>query len=85
MLESTKSITLTGKSVVDNQTIANFTANIYDDNSGNDTFNTFITNKELYDANKKAVRKDTQDFQNLVYDAQDEVANSANKTDKATE
>ena len=47
MLQSTKSITLTGKSVVDNQTIANFTANIYDDDAGNDTFNTFITNKEL--------------------------------------
>ena len=85
MLQSTKSITLTGKSVVDNQTIANFTANIYDD-AGNDTFNTFITNKELYDANKKVVRKDTQDFQNLVYNAQDEIANSADKTaDKTNE
>lgn len=86
MLQSTKSITLTGKSVVDNQTIANFTANIYDDDAGNDTFNTFITNKELYDANKKVVRKDTQDFQNLVYDAQDEIASSTDKTaDKTNE
>ena len=58
----------------------------FDDDAGNDTFNTFITNKELYDANKKVVRKDTQDFQNLVYNAQDEIANSADKTaDKANE
>ena len=50
MLESTKSITLTGKSTVNGQVIANFTANVFDDDAGNDTFNTFITNKELYDA-----------------------------------
>lgn len=86
MLESTKSITLTGKSTVNGQVIANFTANVFDDDAGNDTSNTFITNKELYDANKKVVRKDTQDFQNLVYNAQDEIANSADKTaDKTNE
>lgn len=86
MLETTKSITLTGKSTVNNQVVANFTANVYNDDAGSDTFNTFIANKELYDANKKEVRKDTQDFQNLVYDAQDEIASSAAKaTDKKTE
>lgn len=85
MLESTKSITLTGKSTVNNQVVANFTANVYNSGADGDTFNTFIANKELYDANKKVVRKDTQDFQNLVYDAQDEIASSAVKaTDKET-
>lgn len=84
MLETTKSITLTGKSTVNNQVVANFTANVYNDDAGSDSFNTFITNKELYDANKKIVRKDSQDFQNLMYEAQDEISNSA-KTNTETE
>ena len=84
MLETTKSITLTGKSTVNNQVVANFTANVYNDDAGIDSFNTFITNKELYDANKKIVRKDSQDFQNLMYEAQDEISNSA-KTNTETE
>ncbi|MCD7138847.1 hypothetical protein LTY59_06390 [Limosilactobacillus balticus] len=84
MLETTKSITLTGKSTVNNQVVANFTANVYNDDAGSDSFNTFIANKELYDANKKIVRKDSQDFQNLMYEAQDEISNSA-KTSTETE
>ena len=84
MLETTKSITLTGKSTVNNQVVANFTANVYNDDAGSDSFNTFIANKELYDANKKIVRKDSQDFQNLIYEAQDEISNGA-KTNTETE
>lgn len=84
MLETTKSITLTGKSTVNNQVVANFTANVYNDDAGSDSFNTFIANKELYDANKKIVRKDSQDFQNLMYEAQDEISNGA-KTNTETE
>ena len=45
MLETTKSITLTGKSTVNNQVVANFTANVYNDDAGSDSFNTFIANK----------------------------------------
>lgn len=82
MLETTKAITLTGKSTVNNQVVANFTANVYNDDAGSDSFNTFIANKELYDANKKVVRKDSQDFQNLMYEAQDEIADSAKNTGK---
>ena len=84
MLETTKSITLTGKSTVNNQVVANFTANVYNDDAGSDSFNTFIANKELYDANKKIVRKNSQDFQNLMYEAQDEISNGA-KTNTETE
>lgn len=83
MLQTTKAITLTGKSVIDNQVVANFTANVYNDDAGNDTFNTFISNHELYDANKSAVRKDSRDFQDLMYNAQDEVAD-ANSTDNTS-
>ncbi|MBB1080255.1 hypothetical protein H5S09_02600 [Limosilactobacillus sp. STM2_1] len=82
MLETTKAITLTGKSTVNNQVVANFTANVYNDDAGSDSFNTFIANKELYDANKKVVRKDSQDFQNLMYEAQDEIADSTKDTEK---
>ena len=75
MLQATKSISLTGKSMIGNQAVANFTANIHTpDSSDSDTSNTYIVNRELYNANKATVRKDQQDFNNLVYDAQDEVA-----------
>lgn len=75
MLESSKSISLTGRSVIDGQPVANFSATIREgDDASGDSMNAVITNRTLYKANKAAVRKDTSDFQTLVYEAQDDVA-----------
>ena len=74
MLVSTKSIHLSGQSIINDQQVANFTANIRvsDNTTGTDSINMFITNRELYNANKAEVRNDLSEFQNLVFSIQDE-------------
>lgn len=74
MLVSTKSIHLSGQSIINDQQVANFNANINvsDNATGTDSVNMFITNRELYNANKAEVRNDLSEFQNLVFSIQDE-------------
>ena len=75
MLRTSKSIAISGRSMVDDKQVATFNANIYEANasSGSDNINMIITDRDLYDKNKSAVRKDLQDFQAKVWSAQDEV------------
>ena len=74
MLVSTKSIHLSGQSIINDQQVANFNANIRvsDNTIGTDSINMFITNRELYNANKAEVRNDLSEFENLVFSIQDE-------------
>ena len=74
MLVSTKSIHLSGQSIINDQQVANFDANIRvsDNTTGTDSINMFITNRELYNANKTEVRNDLSEFQKLVFSIQDE-------------
>ncbi len=75
MLKTSKSIAISGRSMVDDKQVATFNANIYEANAsgGSDNINMIITDRNLYDANKVTVRKDLQDFQTKVWSAQDEV------------
>ena len=75
MLRTSKSIAISGRSMVDDKQVATFNANIYEANAsgGSDNINMIITDRDLYDANKVTVRKDLQDFQTKVWSAQDEV------------
>ena len=75
MLKTSKSIAISGRSMVDDKQVATFNANIYEANAsgGSDNINMIITDQDLYDANKTVVRKDLQDFQTKVWSAQDEV------------
>ena len=75
MLKTSKSIAISGRSMVDDKQVATFNANIYEANAsgGSDNINMIITDRNLYDANKVTVRKDLQDFQAKVWSAQDEV------------
>ena len=75
MLKTNKSISISGRSMVDDKQVATFNANIYEANAsgGSDNINMIITDRDLYDKNKSAVRKDLQDFQAKVWSAQDEV------------
>ena len=81
MLKTNKSIAISGQSMVDNKQVATFNANIYEANAsgGSDNINMIITDRDAYDKNKNAVRKDLQDFQTKVWSAQDEVMASADK------
>ena len=85
MLKTSKSIAISGRSMVDNKQVATFNANIYEANvsGGSDNINMIITDRDLYDKNKSAVRKDLQDFQAKVWSAQDEVM--AESDEKASE
>lgn len=83
MLKTSKSIAISGRSMVDDKQVATFNANIYETNAsgGSDNINMIITDRDLYDANKATVRKDLQDFQAKAWSVQDEVrANSDEKT-----
>lgn len=85
MLKTSKSIAISGRSMVDDKQVATFNANIYEANAsgGSDNINMIITDRDLYDKNKSAVRKDLQDFQAKVWSAQDEVM--AENDEKASE
>ena len=85
MLKTSKSIAISGRSMVDDKQVATFNANIYEANAlgGSDNINMIITDRNLYDANKVTVRKDLQDFQTKVWSAQDEVM--AGSDEKASE
>ena len=74
MLVSTKSIHLSGQSIINDQQVANFNANINvsGNTTGTDSVNMFITNRELYNANKTEVRNDLSEFEKLVFSIQDE-------------
>lgn len=74
MLVSTKSTHLSGQSIINDQQVANFNANVHvsDNTTGTDSINMFITNRELYNANKAEVRNDLSEFQKLVFSIQDE-------------
>ena len=76
MLKTSKSISISGRSMVDDKQVATFNANIYETNTsgGSDNINMIITDRDLYDKNKSVVRKDLQDFQTKVWAAQDETA-----------
>lgn len=74
MLEKSKATSFSGRSMIDNQLVATFSANVYDATNlrnDNDNISMVVTNSALYDANKEAVRKDLQDFQNIVWAEQD--------------
>lgn len=75
MLKTNKSISISGRSMVDDKQVATFNANIYEANAsgGSDNINMIITDRDLYDKNKSAVRKDLQDFQAKVWSSQDDV------------
>lgn len=69
-LTITQLISLTGVSTINGEQVAYFSAQI-PQGTGNSTFNRDITNQELYDANKTAVRADESEFQSKVYAVED--------------
>lgn len=73
MLEVTKNITLNGVSKIDGQAVAYMSANISTDGAGSSNVNKSISNKDLYDVNKTQVRKDMAEFEEKVYQLEDEL------------
>lgn len=72
MLKTTKSISLSGQSFINDKQVANFSANINSDN-GSSNINSNIMNQAVYDTNKSEVRKDLADFNTAVYEVEDQL------------
>lgn len=69
-LTAKQTVSLTGESKVNGQTIASFTAQI-PQGDGNSSVNLYVTDQELYNLNRKEVRKDQTEFQEIVYQIED--------------
>lgn len=73
MLQTKKSTSLTGQSMVEGQQAIYLSANITTESAGNTSINQSITNQELYLANLSECRKDINDFQEKVWAIEDEM------------
>jgi len=77
-MEITKSVQISAQSKTSiGESIAYFTANV-SDNGTNSSMT--IQNQTLYEANKTQVRKDKSDFDNAVYEVEDESKTTATET-----
>ena len=73
MLEVNKNITLTGISKIDGVQVAYMSATISSDGGAGANVDKNITNQEVYNANKVAVRADIAEFETKVYEVEDEL------------
>lgn len=72
MLKKTKSTSLTGESQINGTTVVRMTASLSTE-GGSDYVNQSVTNVELYNANKREVRRDIAAFQDYVFEQQDAI------------
>lgn len=73
MLTTRKIITYTGESKIDGVTAENYQANIDSNNPEDMTISSWQSNKSLYKANRTTCRKDSAEFEDMVYAVQDEM------------
>lgn len=71
-LTSTKSVNLFGQSIVGDVTIMQLSATINYGETVTTSYTETIVNNELYQKNKREVRKDISDFKDIVYKLEDE-------------
>lgn len=76
MLKIGKTITITGNSIIDQQSVVYMSASLNTDGTSTENINKNIQNQELYSNNKDAVRKDMRDFEDLVFAEQDKLSKS---------
>ena len=73
MLNMKKSITVTGKSMIDGKEAAGYSATIDSANPADMNISSWQSNKELYKANRVQCREDEAAFEDAVYALQDEM------------
>lgn len=84
MLKKEKSLNLTGRSLINGTEVARFDARL-SSNGGATTINTYINNQELYEKNRREVRKDMSDFRQYVFDQEDELFADATDVEEKTD
>ena len=83
-LEITKSMTLTGRSMIDGVQAEGYSATINSDNPSDITFSSWQTDKGLYKDNRAQCRKDSADFEDAAYAIQDEMIAEKEATTETT-
>lgn len=73
MLTTKEKITITGESTFEDGSAAGFTASIDSQNPEDMTLSVYQNNKALYKTNRKQVRKDQADFEEMAYAKQEEL------------
>lgn len=73
MLNVNKNITLNGSSVIEGVQVAYMSATISTETGNGASVNKAITNQEVYNANKRQVRADIAEFEQKVYEIEDEL------------
>lgn len=72
-LETKKSISITGESKINGQSVIYLSANVTTDSAGNTSINQTINNQDLYCQNRVECRKDVEDFQDKVWTVEDDL------------
>lgn len=75
-----KTVSLMGRSVINNVEIARFNANVATNDDSMTTTNTTVNNVEAYRKNIKQVRKDADEFREYVRETEDSVFTDASTT-----
>lgn len=78
MLKTTKSISLTGNSMINGKPVVYMSANVSND-GGTTNHSSSIQDKTLYETNKVECRKDMADFDQMVYQIEDSIQTEVTK------
>ena len=81
MLKKEKTLTLSGRSLVNGADVVRFDARL-SSTGGATTINTYVNDQELYEKNRREVRKDMNDFRQYVFDQEDVLFDDV-KTDES--
>lgn len=73
MLKKEEKITIKGESIIDDKSVAGFTAAIDSNNPEDITFSSWQNDKAAYKENRTAVRADQAEFEDYAYSKQDEM------------
>ncbi|CEO07670.1 hypothetical protein [Paraclostridium sordellii] len=74
MLNTNKTITISGTSTIDGQIVVYMSASLSTDGTTQENLSKTVQNQEVYNKNKEAIRKDMRDFEDVVYAEQDKLA-----------
>lgn len=81
MLKKEKTLTLSGRSLINGTDVVRFDARL-SSTGGATTINTYVNDQELYEKNRREVRKDMNDFRQYVFDQEDVLFDDV-KTDES--
>ena len=78
-LEVTKSVNLSGQSIIDEKTVVYLSASVSTESMGNTNISQTIQDSKKYRENRTQCRKDIQAFQDKVYEVEDQLATELTK------